>query len=633
VGSTSSTGSVLSQYTRMMRLTGLSTGLDTDSIVQSLMSVERQPYDKLYQKKQLLEWKQEAYREIISSLNTFKTNYFDYVKPANNLLPASTFNKYKSTSSNPDAVTVTGSANMSSTSHTIKVSQLATASKAVSIGTVQGSAIGASGIVIDSENNSINVMYDGETKVIKLNEGTYSTAEDFLIGSGIQSKLNSAFGDGAIQVKVVDGKLQFESTGVIKFMEVDGDSTLSAMGISNNAVSSGVSSDSSNKISLSDTMETVSSKLGGTGIIFDSDSITIQINGKDIVINKSDTLSTVISRINTSGAGVKISYSQFLDKFQIVSEKTGTVDMQLNSNGTNFFQALKLTSEDSATISNGQNAKFILDGMEAEREENIFTIDGVTYELKKADNTLTTITLEIDVDSIYNTIKSFVDDYNTLIDKLNTKIREKYDRDYQPLTESQREEMTEDEIKLWEEKAKTGILQNDSIISRILSDMRNAIYSAVKDAGITITDIGITTGSYNERGKLHIDETKLKTALKTNLDQVVKLFTSTSNATDAKEKYNAQGIAARFYDILNQNIGFVNGDKGTLLKLAGKVGDSTEYDNTLYEQIKSYKDKMTNLYQKLIEKEKYYYDMYSKLESYMTKMNIQSSWLSSQLGY
>jgi len=633
VGSTSSTGSVLSQYTRMMRLTGLSTGLDTDSIVQSLMSVERQPYDKLYQKKQLLEWKQEAYREIISSLNTFKTNYFDYVKPANNLLSASTFNKYKSTSSNPDAVTVTGSANMSSTSHTIKVSQLATASKAVSIGTVQGSAIGASGIVIDSENNSINVMYDGETKVIKLNEGTYSTAEDFFIGSGIQSKLNSAFGDGAIQVKVVDGKLQFESTGVIKFMEVDGDSTLSAMGISNNAVSSGVSSDSSNKISLSDTMETVSSKLGGTGIIFDSDSITIQINGKDIVINKSDTLSTVISRINTSGAGVKISYSQFLDKFQIVSEKTGTVDMQLNSNGTNFFQALKLTSEDSATISNGQNAKFILDGMEAEREENIFTIDGVTYELKKADNTLTTITLEIDVDSIYNTIKSFVDDYNTLIDKLNTKIREKYDRDYQPLTESQREEMTEDEIKLWEEKAKTGILQNDSIISRILSDMRNAIYSAVKDAGITITDIGITTGSYNERGKLYIDETKLKTALKTNLDQVVKLFTSTSNATDAKEKYNAQGIAARFYDILNQNIGFVNGDKGTLLKLAGKVGDSTEYDNTLYEQIKSYKDKMTNLYQKLIEKEKYYYDMYSKLESYMTKMNIQSSWLSSQLGY
>src|SRR5690606_350529 len=105
-------------------------------------------------------------------------------------------------------------------------------------------------------------------------------------------------------------------------------------------------------------------------------------------------------------------------------------------------------------------------------------------------------------------IKGFVEKYNDLLDKLNAKLSEKREYDYEPLTDLQKEAMTEDEIKRWEEKAKSGLLSGDNILRSIVTGFRNAMIGAVEDAGMTLADIGIKSNSWVDRGKLYIDEDK-----------------------------------------------------------------------------------------------------------------------------
>ncbi len=116
-----------------------------------------------------------------------------------------------------------------------------------------------------------------------------------------------------------------------------------------------------------------------------------------------------------------------------------------------------------------------------------------------------------DVDSIYDTIKKFVDSYNGLIANISEKTSEKKNKDYAPLTDDQREALSEDEIKKWEDLAKKGTLRRDSTLSSLLTKMRTSIYTSVSDTSFgNLAKIGIsTTSNYLEGGKLEIDEEKL----------------------------------------------------------------------------------------------------------------------------
>ena len=103
-----------------MRLTGLGgSGLDTDTIVKQLMSAEKIPLSRLYQKKQLAEWRQEAYRDITNKLRELKDTYFNVAKPSSNLMSATSFKKYTGVSSNSSYVTISGNAESVAGSHTV----------------------------------------------------------------------------------------------------------------------------------------------------------------------------------------------------------------------------------------------------------------------------------------------------------------------------------------------------------------------------------------------------------------------------------------------------------------------------------------------------------------------------------
>ncbi|WP_094548871.1 flagellar filament capping protein FliD [Petroclostridium xylanilyticum] len=543
--------SISSVYNTTLRLTGLSSGIDTESIIKQLMQIEQMKVDKVKQEKQLLEWKKEDYRSITNLLRSFKDEYFDILKPETNMRSQSAYAKYDETSSDPDVATAIGGAGVISTSHTLTVSEIAEAAKAESSAAVSGGANGT--------------------------------------------------------------------------------------------------------ISLNDTLETVSAKLTAGSITFggaNNDELTLTINGVTITAKKNETLNTLINRVNSSNAGVKMSYSPFLDKFTINAKETGLSgnNITVTDNGSGFVSATRLNLVDNK-LTGGKDASFTLDGKTSTSKSNTFTIDGVTYTLKGKTGASTTITLEQDTDGIYNLIKGFVDKYNEIISTINNEYNEKRNRDYPPLTDAQKEEMTENDIKLWEEKAKAGMLYRDSILGNITNDMRRAMYDSIYTTSgdsntklsYNLASIGITTGSYQDMGKLIIDENKLKEAIKNSPEQVIQLFTQESDvayspdltAVQRKERYEENGIIYRLYDIIENNIRTTrdsSGKKGILLEKAGIAGDLTDTNNLMNTAIAEKDSLIDTLLVKLQEKEERYYQKFAAMEEALSRMNSQSAWISQQMG-
>ena len=200
--------------------------------------------------------------------------------------------------------------------------------------------------------------------------------------------------------------------------------------------------------------------------------------------------------------------------------------------------------------------------------------------------------------------------------------------------------MTEDEIEKWEEKAKSGMMKGSSELSSMLTELRNAVIAPIEGVGLTMAQIGISSTSYSDRGKLTIDETKLKSALENNYDDVVQLFTKQSTTTyndsaNRTTRNNENGVGSRFDDIIKDYIRTTrdsNGQNGKLIIKAGIENDASQFSNDFQKRISGYDDRIADLLDYLTSRENYYYTMFSKMESALSQMESQASSLMSQLG-
>jgi len=214
-----------------------------------------------------------------------------------------------------------------------------------------------------------------------------------------------------------------------------------------------------------------------------------------------------------------------------------------------------------------------------------------------------------------------VEDYNKLIDKVATLTTEKSEyREYSPLTDAQKKDMSESEIELWEKKAKTGLVRSDTNLVSLVTELRQSLFSEL-DSSISLKDIGLSSGSYSDRGKLSIDTTKLSDALENRMDEVQNLFTN-----------SVTGIASKFNTILNKNIQTSIGNPGRLVLVAGIANTSTDVKNSLNDRIKSIESTISNLQRMYDSQKERYWKQFSNLETAMSKLNSQSSWLTQQLG-
>lgn len=521
----------------MLRLVGLNSGLDVDSIVKKMMAVEQTKIDKVKQQQQLLQWKQDAYKDIISGVRDLQSTYFDALNSDTYILSSNFFSDYNTAST--DSTTATATAGV-------------------------GAQIGA---------YSISFKSDGQL---------------------------------AESAKITGNALDSSTTA---------STTMSSLGVS-------------------------------------SDILELNCNGNQykVSINLNDRISDVINKISTSTNGtVTASFSELTDKFTLQTSQTGSSQTLTISN--DVLSTLGLTT---GTSSNGKDAIVyiappgttdIANATRVTRSTNTFTIDNITYNLiKKGD---TSITVTQDADKVYKKISDFIDKYNSVIDKIQTKLNEKQDSNnkYTPLTDSQKSQMSTSEISAWEDKAKVGILNNDDNLENLLNDLRSAFTSNVTGNILSFgtygtNPIGIDTyNDYKQGDKLYIsDKTKLMNAINNHSDQLSSFFTRTSDLTDKTSKYNAEGVFTRINDILVNNVGNVSTymNSAVLTKYANFQDDYSIYgagdDNTLPDQIYNQKLLFDKLNDEYSTKQESYYNQFSALETAMETLNEQSNYLSNILG-
>lgn len=626
-----------------MRIGGMATGLDTDALVKQMMQPYNMRVDKMKQDKQKVTWKQELYRDILSDTANISKTYFDVLKPSTNMLSKSNYAGFDVTATNSvegqsSGVSATASLGAVTGSYSVSVTQLATSAK------VEGTAINESNDTftgLNWKNKEITFEIGGVQKSITTND-VVPTREQLI--TDIKTKI-------AAETELA-GKITIsEGTGAgIKFNALTSDSV--------KLVSTGVVDEMSNLVGKVINPDRYSTKLSDLNIV---DGGTLTFDYKDsngetqtsgaITVSKDATISQLMDSVNqgTSGA-VKLNFSELTGKFSIQSLQTGnSASLNVTEGGTaNILTKLNLSVPAGGTI--GENSKVTITppgtgsvATTVEKSGNSFSIDGINYNLIKA-GTTNNITVAGNTDKTYDKIKVFIDKYNELVEKVNEKTGEKKQYKFLPLTDDQKKDMSEDEVKKWEIKAKEGLLRSDSSLENMVNTMRRAFYEGVKDAGITLSEIGLSTSpDTSQRGKIIIDETKLKSAIGTRGEQVANLFTKTSTthptysadytSTERSVRSEEQGIFQRLNDILQDYTRTSrnnNGKKGILLEKAGIKGDLTEFQSTLSKDIIN-KDKIINEMIKSLEtKENRFYMQFSRLEVAMNKLNSQSSWLTQQ---
>lgn len=250
-------------------------------------------------------------------------------------------------------------------------------------------------------------------------------------------------------------------------------------------------------------------------------------------------------------------------------------------------------------------------------------LDSNNQELKARETD--TITVTRDTDQIVDGVKSFIDEYNKLVKTINDLLNEEASyRDYAPLTEEQRSEMSDKQIELWEEKAKEGLLRRDSILDGFLRDMRSVWYE-VNSSGYAIYQLGIETGEWSTRGQLTLGqdgETTLRQMLASDPSGVMNFF---ANSVD--------GAATRVNEIIRSVANTSSGSPGSLVELAGIKGMSSEKNNTLYNQIQRIDEKIERLKDQYEQEKDRYWNQFNTMEQQIQNMNSQSAWLASQFSY
>ena len=393
-------------------------------------------------------------------------------------------------------------------------------------------------------------------------------------------------------------------------------------------------------------------------------------------------MNDIVKAINTAKAdngealNIRASYDHSIGRFFIQTTNTGSeakLQIEADATGESFINALNLKYNDGIDENTGKvkyenykandlaregkNAIINFNGANGiEQSSNHITINGITMDLKAEGKF--TVNVGTDVDGVYEKVKQFIDDYNELVEKTNKLLGEEQYRNYRPLTAEQKKEMDKEDVKLWEEKAKSGLLRSDEIISRTMLNTRHAIYDPfTTEDGFSgkytlITDIGISTEKYargSAGGKLVIDEDKLKKAIAEDPDAVMELFFKESEFISEEggkkvKKYEGGGFIARIHD--NLMLGMEE-----IIQKSGTAGESDLYRNVkgsillefisgsktgkgsislLDKDILDYNKRIDDLNVMLFKKENAYYAKFAAMEKAISRMNQQSAWMMQQ---
>ena len=484
---------------------------------------------------------------------------------------------------------------------------------------------------------SISVSYGGQTKNIEL-IGDKEEIKDFkAFKDSLQNKLDKAFGSG----KVTVGEGQ---NGSLTFTATDNKQTLQISAGSKELQNAlGITSTQSNKISTGSSLWENRDKLGlgkyNTKEELNDALKNFTVNGAKIDnITADTTVDGLLTAINNNkDAGVTAIYLGSENKFVLSSNEKGEGrKITLGADPKDTTDAANLIFGGVSTDGTDGEMSILYNGVQTTitSSSNTFSIDGLDI---RATNTFNTgsataeggvsFTASADTEKVTETVKKFIEAYNAMIDEVRTQATTRPDSNYKPLTEDQKNEMNENSIKNWEDKAKEGILYNSSAL-KDLDNATQGIFSSMMMNGVSYDDlekIGISfSDDYTAGGKIVFDEEKFKTAMDSDPEKVSDLFTGTHgivNTIDSTLSTYATRYASK------------NGNSyGVLIEEAGSEKLSlTLTNNSIYKELKDMQETITNLQSQLSTEQDRYISQFTQMERLINQMNSQSSYLS-QLG-
>lgn len=484
---------------------------------------------------------------------------------------------------------------------------------------------------------SISVSYGGQTKNIEL-IGDKEEIKDFkAFKDSLQNKLDKAFGSG----KVTVGEGQ---NGSLTFTAKDNKQTLQISAGSKELQNAlGITSTQSNKISTGSSLWENRVKLGlgkyDTKEKLNDALKNFTVNGAKIDnITADTTVDGLLTAINNNkDAGVTATYLGSENKFVLSSNEKGEGrKITLGADPKDTTDAANLIFGGVSQDGTDGEMSILYNGVQTTitSSSNTFSIDGLDI---RATNTFNTgsataeggvsFTASADTEKVTETVKKFIEAYNAMIDEVRTQATTKPDSNYKPLTDDQKNEMNENSIKNWEDKAKEGILYNSSAL-KDLDNATQGIFSSMMMNGVSYDDlekIGISfSDDYTAGGKIVFDEEKFKTAMDSDPEKVSDLFTGTHgivNTIDSTLSTYATRYASK------------NGNSyGVLIEEAGSEKLSlTLTNNSIYKELKDMQETITNLQSQLSTEQDRYISQFTQMERLINQMNSQSSYLS-QLG-
>ena len=653
-----------SSPTRMM---GLSSGLDTDSLIQQTLRVHQMRIDAQMRQRTILHWRQETYNGIKDQITSFRNTFLSTLG-STTMMQKGVYNSTIATMNKvTNAISIAGTIN--SSVGTMKIGMIESLAKGASVfskGSVSADNNGfstsqrldsmqfAGGAKIDFSNYQASVSEGGSN--LKINQ---SDATDKLAAAGWTSRITTingkeitltrtGSGDGTKYTYSINGEtpVDVEFTGdkfTIQAGEDDEGNQVNIeltqmengkVGIGGNTLAFTKEADVK-AVAENGTETTVKLTQSENGQVWHNGravefvgSAKIKINDKEVELKSNMTLSQMISTVNnTNGIGATMSYDRLTDSFKLESKTIGktstlTVSDVGGGNALKMFGLEKL--EDGSNSAEGSSAIVYINNEKVERDTNTFEYRGVKITLHdtKAGSTEIDdvpshdddiiVTLKRDATDAVNRIKGFIEAYNSIIKRIEGLVRERKttsEASYGPLTDEEKSVMSEKQIADWEAIAKKGILRSDSGLQNLASSLRSALYESVKSAGMSPSDIGLTTGNFfsGTGGQIVLDEDKLRAALEEDPDRVANIFAGTDEN---------RGLLWRMNSIMGD---YLNTSQSLTLK-------------NLETSIKRANDQMTKMQERMYAEEDKLYRQFAAMETALSKLQSQGDWMTAMLG-
>ena len=593
-------GSTGSSSNGRMRMFGLASGMDIDSMVDQLMNAEKQPLIKLQQQKQQLEWQRDDYRDMNSALLELRQMSF-------NMSLQSTYLTRSASSSNESLVTATTSNSGLKTNYNLTAGTMAKAATASSTDSIGTAAIDPTKSLL-MNSSSLNLPTTTATETVSLDtDGTATLSHKFIDQSGI-----------TINATTDSGDISFNSNNIF-FDKESYDAYSGGDKVLVDANTGKLTFSSDKNIT---NITAIYNYVGELSATINTPDENGQLKEHTFTFTADQSINDILNTINKSDAEVTAFYGNGNQKISITSTKTGDF---VEGNDITFSGNLLTDIFKLPAGADGTDASLTVNGVQVTSHTNSITVNNTTFNVKgDFDSQTVNINITDDSDQTFDKIKEWVDKYNEVIKKINDKVDEPKYRDYLPLTNEQQDEMSDNEIELWTDKAKSGMLSQDTILPSGLNQMRLDIYQTVGTTSSSggfnqLAQIGITTSSaYLDHGKLEIDETKLKQAIADNPEAVMDLF------THASDNYADQGIMKRLTTTLDNTMDKVKAQAGS--------GSSINNQFSIGKMLDDYDDRIDSFQDRLDQVQERYYSQFTAMEQAINQANQQSAYLMNSLG-